>query len=359
MANRCALNKRGRNETVDQTKSSPEKRRRSANVGDDFELTESGKQWAMQVASYLSPPTRRNLNTMRDGDREQENSNRRDQSDDKLIALLERNCESERKEKELLQAEVSKLRMSQNASASNRREQAPTGSMPYYMGGLNTQYHNSSAIHQAVNTFAAPSNVNNRDEREDNRNVHRHRPYAPQPLAPSPNNPPPKNDVTDAGSGNSWFQADPCYTGGTAPSGRNTPEYWDGNWEGTPTVPKPVEHQRTVRKTTAPSPGNWSGPIVRSAAAKHARNQKKKEKQELIGLQAHGEIGDIPVVSSDNAEKKQVRAGAWKLLAILAEKRVENGRTPESAFSDEAAVCAKLGPTFLTLAQDGEHYAAK
>ena len=108
-------------------------------------------------------------------------------------------------------------------------------------------------------------------------------------------------------------------------------------------------------------PGIGGNPFIRSAAAKYARNQKKKkkERQDQIASQAKGEIEDIPKTNSDKAEKKHRRADAWKLLGPLDEKRVENGRTPEIACSLEGVVCAKLGPMFLTLASEGEQYATK
>ena len=87
--------------------------------------------------------------------------------------------------------------------------------------------------------------------------------------------------------------------------------------------------------------------------------KRKKERREKIGAQSKGEIGDITMTKTDTAEKKQYRTDSWKLLELLAEKRIENGRTPESAFSPEAAECAKLGPTFLNLESEGDHYAKK
>ena len=100
-------------------------------------------------------------------------------------------------------------------------------------------------------------------------------------------------------------------------------------------------------------------PIARSAMAENARNQRKKKRREFIGMQSKGEENDGHRVTPDTAEKKQNRTDAWNLLDILEEKRIENGHTPESAFSHEALACAKLGSPLLNLASGCEHYAAK
>ena len=185
----------------------------------------------MHLASFLSPPSSRDVSSTRDVARDREIYERRDQSNDKLIALLERNYEQEMKEKDGLQMEASHQRMSRNASESCSGEQNVSGITPYYMGGMNLQYANSRRIHQTVNAFSAPSSVNNLDARDEHRSLHRHEPRAttrrPTTIRPSS-----QMIGGQAGRRGSWFQSDNFHTGRNAPSGRTTLAYWDGQREG-------------------------------------------------------------------------------------------------------------------------------
>ena len=106
----------------------------------------------MNLASFLPPPSSREVSTTRDATRDREIYERRDQSKDKLIALRESNYEQEKKEKERLQMEESQLRMSRNASASCSGEQNVSGSTPYYRGGMNLQYANPSDCQHVCGT---------------------------------------------------------------------------------------------------------------------------------------------------------------------------------------------------------------
>ena len=221
------------------------------------------------------------------------------------------------------------------------------------MGGVTVQCNQSERVQQTVNTCSSNARVRNRDFREGRISTHLY------PTIPTMS-----KQMSGGGSGsnvavadglmgprrNSWFRPGEFHTGWNAPSGRTTPEYWDGQWEGGGLAPAPSRH--------TPMCGTRPLPIVRSAQAKNARNVKKKERQDHIGRQVMG-AGEGPVVVSDTAEKRQNRTDAWKLLSILSEKKVENGSNPESAFSTEAANCAKLGSAFLKAAGNGERYATK
>lgn len=141
---------------------------------------------------------------------------------------------------------------------------------------------------------------------------------------------------------NSWFQVSDYHAGGAAPSGSNAPEFWNGEWEGRGrpdgSIPKNAQ---------------------RSAAAKHARNEKKKEKQELIEAKAKGNATGQKLPNSDTADKRRLRSGAADLHNIVKNKRVEYGPDPERAFPSDVVECARLGSRFLELASTGEHYATK
>ena len=145
--------------------------------------------------------------------------------------------------------------------------------------------------------------------------------------------------------GNSWFQSGDCHLGGQAPSGRNTPGYWDGNWDGAQwTVQEPIY------KRDAP----------RSALAKHARSEKKKkDRQNIISAKATGATWGPNAPSSDTAEKKKLRDDAWELINILRSRKLQYGQGPEKAFSTGATECARLGTLFLELSSAGEHYASE
>ena len=126
------------------------------------------------------------------------------------------------------------------------------------------------------------------------------------------------------------------------PSGRNTPEYWDGDWEG------------GTQTSGAP---NAAAP--RSAMVKHARGAKKKERQDLISAKASGYAWGPSIPNTDAPGKSRMRADAKELLNILVNKKLEYGRHPEKAVSEGAAECAKLGSQFLELAPTGDRYAKK
>ena len=64
-------------------------------------------------------------------------------------------------------------------------------------------------------------------------------------------------------------------------------------------------------------------------------------------------------MSSDTEEKRKKREDARRLLDLLRNHWVENGKRPELAFSPGALGCAKLGSKFLDLAENGEHYSSK
>ena len=68
-------------------------------------------------------------------------------------------------------------------------------------------------------------------------------------------------------------------------------------------MPPPVNNPPNV---SAPR-GIVRNPFARPSAAKYARNQKKKERQEQIGSQSMGEVEDIPKTNSDTAGRNNTR----------------------------------------------------
>ena len=148
-----------------------------------------------------------------------------------------------------------------------------------------------------------------------------------------------ENNVS--GRKNSWFQAGDFHSGGAAPSGRNTPEFWDGTWEG--------------RAAPELAPRR---PPLRSAIAKQARRDKKKEKQEQISAKAHGNVNSV-LPNTDTPEKRKLRSGAADLHNILKNKRLEYGADPGRVSPQEAVDCARLGSLFLELAPNGDHYSTR
>ena len=128
---------------------------------------------------------------------------------------------------------------------------------------------------------------------------------------------------------NSWFRAPNFHAGGDVPAGRTTPEFWDGQWEGIPTPMMVPE-----------------SPIPRSAMSKHARGEKKKNRQAQISAKAEGCAWNEPTLGNDTMEKKKLRANADEILDILRNRKVEYGFEPERAFSTEVVDCAKLGSRF-------------
>ena len=164
-----------------------------------------------------------------------------------------------------------------------------------------------SRVHQTVNTFASEASAPNRDSRDDNRSLHRYRPMPnlQSQMVGGPANPHPQMVCGQAGRRGSWFQSDTFHTGRDAPSGRTTPEYWDGQWEGvtegSSSAAPPNVHMRPK-------------PVARPPMDKQARNQKKKERRGNIEMKSNGRIDENPRMSSDAAEKKQNRTDAWGLL---------------------------------------------
>ena len=67
----------------------------------------------------------------------------------------------------------------------------------------------------------------------------------------------------------------------------------------------------------------------------------------------------MSLVGSDTPEKKRSREDDRRLLELLKNRWIENGKNPEATFTAEAVECARLGSTFLAMADHGEHYASK
>ena len=81
-----------------------------------------------------------------------------------------------------------------------------------------------------------------------------------------------------------------------------------------------------------------------------SEDREKKEKQELIEAKAKGASGVAP--NTDTVEKRKTRSGAYDLLNILRNKRVEYGQDPERAFPEEVVACARLGTKFFGISID-------
>ena len=141
---------------------------------------------------------------------------------------------------------------------------------------------------------------------------------------------------------NSWFKAENYHLGGNAPSGRNTPEYWGGAWEGS--NPWCTEASK--------------GP-TRSAATRYARAQKRKDKREVARAKAMGLGTDLQWKCTDAPEKKRMRNDAQILLDILRGHKIEYGKEPEKAVLEGARECARLGSKFLELASTGDRYSVR
>ena len=183
---------------------------------------------------------------------------------------------------------------------------------------------------------------------------------------------------------NSWFKAESFHMGGVAPSGNATPEFRNGHWEGGPspsdTPRRKVFHTGGATSSGNRTPGDWNrlgnwgssssnmlrqppgmtstpGSSHRSVEEKYARSSKKKEKQRLVAEQIEKGTG-MALVGSDTYQKSERREDARSFLELLRNRWVGNGKDPESSFSTEAVECARLGSTFLTLAERGEHYAS-
>ena len=273
---RDAPKTRGPENTDSHIEPNPIRRRRSERPNEEHTRSEAIKQWAMQLARFLSPPSSRDVSTMRDVNRDREICVDRDRPNDKFIALLANRCEQERKEQERSQMEVSHLRTSRSANASGAEEQNVSGSTPHYMGGMNLQYNNSSRIHQTVNTFDAPSSATNRDSRDDNRIPHRHKPCE-IPLQPLTVRPQPKMIGGETDRRNGWFQSDNFHTWGKCTVRTDDPRILGWAMERRIIGNARAVHVGDTPKVNAP-PGIATNPFVRSSASKYARNQKKKGK---------------------------------------------------------------------------------
>ena len=247
-----------------------------------------------------------------------------DQSTDKLVALMGRNVTRERMDRERLQWEVPNLRKIQTASPTRASAQNVAGGAPYYMGGINLQRNQSSSFHKTVNMFASQSNMHGAESQDNNRTQAAYGMHNADVM---------QMVGGHTGRRNIWFRAaENFHTRGNAPSGRTTPEYWNGQWEGAGAGNQSGEASHIQRPTAQ-----------RSAASKYARIQRKKERREMIGAQAMGDVDGMPSPNTDTSGRKHQRTGAWELLGILPGKRIENGRSPGNALIREAVACAKTG----------------
>ena len=247
-------------------------------------------------------------------------------SQDKIIALLEMRLEAEKREKERLENESRRKR-------SPPRETTPVGNLlgessMYAAGSFQGQRNIGSSVSQVMNIYHGVTNMQQTAMAKPS--------YDILDDMPGP------SSRTSDDRRNSWFKADNFHLGGNAPSGRNTPEYWNGAWEGmTPTI------------------GEVSGAPPRSAFAKHSRAQKRKDKEEVIRAMDAGEEVELQWKCTDTPAKLCMRNDAQTLLDILRNHKSEYGREPEKAVSEGALECAKLGSKFLELASAGDHYSVK
>ena len=133
------------------------------------------------LVSYIAPTCSDDVHTSIGRDRKETILAKRDESTDKLIALLGSNCERERVEKERMQSDATHLRMSRWEDAHVSNEHPLSQNLPYYMGGMTLKCNQSQRIRHTVNTFAPGANAPYLDSREDQMNSHR---YKPIPAAP-------------------------------------------------------------------------------------------------------------------------------------------------------------------------------
>ena len=244
------------------------------------------------------------------------------ESKGEIIALLELRLEAEKREKERLENENRGQRSPPRGSSHGEN---PSGVSSMYANG-SFQGHRNIGINlsHVMNIYHGVTNMQQTTTANSA--------YDSFADMPGPSN------MTSGDRRNSWFKADNFHLGGNAPSGRNTPEYWNGAWGG-----------------MTPTQGDVSRAPPRSAAAKYARAQNRKDKEEAIRAKATGEVTDLRWKCTDTPEKRRMRNDAQTLLDIWRYPKIEYGREPEKAVLEGALECAKLGSKFLELSPTGDH----